>query len=1034
MGKSLFLPGDEARRFSAGNAPALQKQPFGGRKDAVLPCPGKARARAAEKSFQGFRMNQAEPSARGHDRTVPLRLALTLPFVLLILVCSGLIGWFALDNSRKAVLDVAGQLRTEVLRRVEEHLARYLAVPHEINAANALALSSGILDLHDPVNRGRYFYGVVATHPLIAYSFLGEPDGEFSGARRSPEGEVELIHAGADTGGASVYHAASHLGDPLEFRAAFKNFDPRTRPWYLSGARARGPVWSSVYRHFVLKDLTLTASLPIYDAQGALMGVFGVDYALNNIHGFLRTITVGRTGEVFLVERTGDLLAASAMPSSEFSLEQDGVFVRLKAARCGLPRIQAAARSLEARPGGIAGVDKELTLEFDLEGKRQFLQASPFVDGKGIDWLIVAVAPESDFMGRIDANTRQTVLMVAVAALLAAAAGVITAARLTRPVERLAQAAQGLSQGRWDVEMPAPNSREITRLARAFASMAAQLKASFGELKAKNDIIAEHNRTLELRVAQRTAELNHLHDRLRAMFEAIPGYIHVIDKDFTVVDICDKMLAAVGLSRDQAVGRKCYDVFHGLPAACPHCPLSREESRQSISARPSLPSEEAVLGHAFMAYSSPILDEKGSVWGYIECLMDVSALRAAQEELRRAKEQADTANHAKSEFLANMSHELRTPMNGIFGMLQLLRTTPLDQEQQEYVGTGLTALKNLLSLINDILDLSKVEAGKLDIVPRPFSLAELLRQVSGIFKEQIAQKGIAFSCETAPGVPDVLLGDATRIRQVLFNLVGNAIKFTDAGGVKVRVEAEDGGMPGQVRLLFSVADTGIGIPSGRIPDLFKPFTQIDGSLSRRHQGTGLGLSIVKRLVELMGGEVRVESAAGAGTVMRFSIMVSLAGELPESARPELEAPSAAMAWQPLGGLVEPGQRLDILLVEDESINQKTMARLLGKRGHCVTSASSGEEALARLAGRRFDCVLMDVQMPGMDGIEATRLIRSGKGTGLDSGVHIIALTANAMAGDRERLLRAGMDDYLSKPVELEALLAVLERVAPRAGA
>ncbi|WP_243358061.1 ATP-binding protein [Fundidesulfovibrio terrae] len=970
-------------------------------------------------------MDHAEPPARGHDRTVPLRLALTLPFVLLILVCSGLIGWFTLDNGRMAVRDVAGQLRTEVLRRVEEHLTRFLAVPHQINAINAQALASGILDLGDPVNRSRYFYGVVATHPLIAYSFFGAPDGEFYGARRSPGGDVEVIHAGADTGGASVYHGASPVGDPLEFRAAFKNFDPRTRPWYKSGAQANGPVWSGVYRHFVLKDLTLTASLPVFGARGALLGVFGVDYALTNIHLLLRTITVGRSGEVFLVERSGELLAAAATPSSGLFSEKDGVTTRLKATQSGLPRIEAAARSLEAQPGGLAAIDKELTLEFDLDGRRQFLQATPFTDGKGIDWLIVAVAPESDFMGRIDANTRQTILMVIVAALLAASAGVIMAARLTRPVERLAKAAQGLSKGRWDLEMPTPNSREIKRLAQAFGSMASQLKASFGELQAKNDIIAEHNRTLELRVESRTAELNHLHDRLRAMFEAIPGYIHVIDKDFTVVDVCDKMLTAVGLTREEVVGRKCHQVFHNLPAACPHCPLTQEESRQAITARPSLPSEEALLGRAFMAYSAPILDEHGEIWGYIECLMDVSALRAAQEELRQAKDQADAANHAKSEFLANMSHEIRTPMNGIFGMLQLLRTTPLDREQQEYVGTGLAALKNLLNLINDILDLSKVEAGKLDIVARPFSLPDLLRLMSGIFKEQLDEKGIALGFEIAPDVPRTVLADAARIRQVLFNLIGNAIKFTEKGRVDVRVQAGGEALQGQVRLFFRVSDTGIGIPQDRLADLFKPFTQIDGSLARKYQGTGLGLSIVKRLVELMGGEVRVESAVGVGTSMHFSILAGAPaqGSLPDEAPPQAETAGPTAA--------EPSSPLNILLVEDEAINQKAMERLLGKRGHAVVCAGSGEEALKILARQRFDCVLMDVQMPGMDGTQATRLIRSGEGSSLDPGVHIIALTANAMSGDRERLLSAGMDDYLSKPVELDALLQALGRVTPR---
>jgi len=278
-------------------------------------------------------------------RAVALRSALTFPFVALILVSSGLIGWFSLVDGREAVLDVAGQLRAEALRRVEDHLARFLEAPPKINAANAQALASGILDLSDPLKRGRYFYGVVAANPLIAYSFIGMPDGEFNGARRAPGGEVEIIHAGPDTGQASTYFAASPLGNPLEFRTAYPNFDPRTRPWYKAGVEAAGPVWSPVYRHFVLRDLTVTASLPVYDPRGGLLGVFGVDYALGNIHEFLRTIRVGRSGEVFLLERSGDLLASSSIPPSEYLIDKgDGGFLRLRAADAARPRMAAAAR------------------------------------------------------------------------------------------------------------------------------------------------------------------------------------------------------------------------------------------------------------------------------------------------------------------------------------------------------------------------------------------------------------------------------------------------------------------------------------------------------------------------------------------------------------------------------------------------------------------------------------------------------------------------------------------------------------------
>jgi len=662
-----------------------------------------------------------------------------------------------------------------------------------------------------------------------------------------------------------------------------------------------------------------------------------------------------------------------------------------------------------------------------MDGRLQFLQAAPFSDGKGIDWLMVVVAPEKDFLEQIDNNTRRTVGMICLAVFLAVLAGVAMAARLTRPVERLARAADAISQGRWDTDVTAPGIRELQGLAQAFTRMAQQLRTSFEELRAKNEIIAGQNRTLEERVMERTAELGRLHDRLRAIFEAIPGYIHVIDKDFRVVDVCDKLLTAVGLTREQVLGRKCHEVFQSLDSTCRHCALFEEHNRDAITIRPSTPQEEALLGHAFMAYSAPIRDQRGKVWGYIECLMDVSALRAAEQDLLAAKEQADAANRAKSAFLANMSHELRTPMNGILGVLQLLKTTRLDSEQSGYVETGEAVLGSLLNLINDILDLSKVEAGKLELSEGELSLEQTCRFMTGLFEGQARSKGLALEFRLAPDVPDRLVSDTSRLRQVLFNLLGNAIKFTERGSVRLVVENAGGASPGLARLRFRVEDTGVGIPLERQDELFQPFTQLSDSLDRKAGGTGLGLSIVKRLVELMGGFVTVTSSPGTGTAVQFEIPV----KLPEpGGQPQIRE----HVPEPASPAEDEGRAgpLDILLVEDEAVNQRVMRSLLGKRGHNVVCADGGAQALSLLAVQRFDCVLMDVQMPGMDGLTATAAIREARDGRWDPAIPVIALTAHAMAGDRERFLAAGMTDYLSKPVELDALDHALGRVFRKA--
>ena len=397
-------------------------------------------------------------------------------------------------------------------------------------------------------------------------------------------------------------------------------------------------------------------------------------------------------------------------------------------------------------------------------------------------------------------------------------------------------------------------------------------------------------------------------------------------------------------------------------------------------------------------------------------------LRRHAKELDALRGKSDAANKTKSAFLASMSHEIRTPMNGIFGLLQLLQTTSLDDEQCEYVEMTLSVAKNLLNLINDILDLSKVEAGKIDIHDSEFNLEDLCRSMPSIFIDQIHKKNIDLDINIAFDVPSSIISDEARLRQVLFNLVGNAMKFTDSGRVSVQIDGGPKVSHDKQKLYFSVSDTGIGIPEDQTARLFEPFSQVHGPLTRKYQGTGLGLSIVKHLVELMGGSVGIESKVGLGTTVRFDILVGLSVQ---QCRPACQALSQA------GSVVIAAHKaplaLKILLVDDDEISQTFIKRLLSKHGAEVVCASNGEEALQVLSRGRFDVVLMDIRMPVMDGITATKHIRR-----MDCVEHrnvpIIAMTANAMSGDRENILAAGMDDYIAKPVEVGALRACIDRV------
>ncbi len=391
-----------------------------------------------------------------------------------------------------------------------------------------------------------------------------------------------------------------------------------------------------------------------------------------------------------------------------------------------------------------------------------------------------------------------------------------------------------------------------------------------------------------------------------------------------------------------------------------------------------------------------------------ELMSEIDRRRQMEGALRAATAQAEAASRAKSEFLANISHEIRTPLNGMLGMLQLLRDTPQTLEQGDYTGTALDSGRHLLTILNDVLDFSQMEAGALRLTSEPLDVAAVLASVDKLFGPACRARGLGFSVYADPALSrQSMRGDPARLRQVLFNLAGNAVKFTEKGSVRLEAFPLPPNGPGEARVFFSVADTGIGIDDMHIAGIFQPFTQADGSLTRRHQGTGLGLAIVKNLVELMGGNVVLESEPGQGSTVSFCI---------RTAAGEPVAPAAAETPDPAAD-----RSLRVLVVEDDAVNRTLTARFLGKLGHVSAVARDGQEALDILRRERFDCVLMDVQMPVLDGIATTLAIRAEPGLGGPERIPIIALTAHAMLGDRERCLEAGMDGYLSKPVELEEL-------------
>ncbi len=861
---------------------------------------------------------------------VPLRRILVALFVLQILLAVGLTAYLSIHNGQKAVNEVASELRHEVANRVEQNLQTYLLTPRQVLRSNQNIIDMGLLKVENLATWESYLIEELKIFPDALAITASNEQQEHLAVQKLNDRQFLLRKADKSTGYDLYTYRIDSQGQRTQLPEVIKNYDPRSRPDYQAAVTAKKFNFSQIFTSLTEPSPLISASQPIYNSQGQLLGVNSTLTHISQIGDLLQNIKVGKSGQIFIIEQSG-LLVASSTIEEPFRL-QNGKPIRLAASQSGNSLTQASAKYLATKFSNFDQIQSLQQLDFSLNGKRQFLEIRPFKGEPNVNWLIVVAVPEADFMGQIDRNTQTTILLCLGALGLATLLGIISARWITQPILDFSTATKDLANfpnGEESVVI-VQGIKELEILGGSFNEMIQQLRKTFTAQTTKNE-------ELELQVKQQTQELQQeIQERINSERKLVQHHQALLELanhkaisegnlETAFQVITEKAANALEIER-VSVWLFNGDTYGELRQRTKlQCINLYERSNQRHSAGGERNLADYLIYFKALASAriitvtdtrtdlrvqelwDELLEPKNivslintSIWvggemvgtvlyeqidiprtwelseqnfvssiaEFVALTLEVCDRKQAESALREAQEAAEVANRAKSTFLGNISHQLRTPLNSILGITEALQDQvygPITEEQRQSLNNLESSGKNLLELINQILELTDIESSKIKLQLAPTSIQELCNSSLNFVKHLAFQKNIQLGVQIPEELEPIQV-DERHIRQVFINLLTNAIKFTKEGG-KVWIEVQPNST--NEYIFFSVVDTGIGMLSDDLFKLFKPFVQVENFSSRPSTGTGLGLVMVQKIVELHGGTVHAESQLGKGS--RFTV-------------------------------------------------------------------------------------------------------------------------------------------------------------------